>query len=382
MRILVAALLLLLAAPSYAWQQNAIENATAEEKAATEARLEALAKELERREAAIQQRAKQLSITENELRQLELQMSAVAGELNTTRDAIAATEARLATLQQQQTELEQQQAQQLALLAKQLDAAYRIGEHDYLKLVLNQEDPAKFERLLGYYGYFNRARLEQVAELRKTQNQLEGVKADIVTEQQILENQAREQRQQQGVLQSQQKEQQNIAAKLAREQSADQQRISQLRKDQEALEQVLAAIIAAMRDEPRLDGLASLKGKLAWPADGKVQRLFGVARSGGVTWKGVIINGTEGEPVRAIADGRVLFANWLRGFGLVIVLDHGDGYLSLYGHNQTIIPQVGELVRQGSTIALVGQSGGRSEPGVYFEIRVKGDAVNPTQWMR
>lgn len=370
-------LICLMLAP-VAWGQQP----SADEQAATEAQLEQIAAELKRREAAIGQRAEQLSLTERELKQLEQQMASVASELNTTTNQLADIRARITDLQSQEQQLQSDLQQQLHLLEQQLDMAYRMGKHDYLKLILKQQDPAKFERLLGYYGYFNRARISELATIRATQQQLEQVRADVLDQQQQLEQRLQQQRQQQGVLKAQQTEQQQLVKRLRREQSADQQRISELKRDQESLEQVLSAIQAAMRDEPRLEGLAALKGKMNWPAAGRVQRVFGQQRSGGVIWKGVVIKAESGEPVKAIADGRVLFANWLRGYGLIIVLDHGDGYMSLYGHNQTVLPAVGDTVRANETIALVGQSGGREDPAVYFEVRVKGDAVNPVNWCR
>lgn len=358
------------------------QQVSAEEQAKTEAQLEQIAAELKRREAAIGQRAEQLSLTARELKQLEQQMATVASELNRTQAQLNDAKARLNDLQQQARELKSELVGQRTLLEQQVDAAYRLGDHDYLRLVLQQQQPNKFERILGYYGYFNRARLSAIATIAETQQQLEQVQEDVLAQQDELERRTAQQRQQQGVLKAQQDEQKQLIKRLNREQSADQQRIAELRQDQEALEQVLAAIQLALREEPRLEGLTALKGKLQWPAEGRVQRVFGRERSGGVTWKGVVINASDGEPVRAIADGRVLYANWLRGYGLLIVLDHGDGYMSLYGHNQTILPAVGSIVRANETIALVGQSGGREEPAVYFEIRVKGDAVNPVQWCR
>ncbi|PHR65034.1 peptidoglycan DD-metalloendopeptidase family protein [Pseudidiomarina marina] len=375
-RALVALMILLLSPASWGQQPSA------QEQAATEAQLAQIAEELKKREAAIGQRAERLSITERELRQLEQQMATVANELNATQQRLADIRGRINDLQQQEQELTAQLNKQRKLLEKQLDMAYRMGEHDYLKLILKQQEPAKFERLLGYYGYFNRARLQELDDIRITQEQLAQVQADVADQQQQLAQRQQQQRQQQGVLKAQQTDQQQLVKRLQREQSADQKRIQELRDNQEALEQVLAAIRAAQRDEPRLAGLTERKGKMSWPTDGKVERLFGRQRSGGVTWKGVVIKADAGEPVKAIADGRVLFANWLRGYGLVIVLDHGDGYMSLYGHNQTILPAEGDVVRANETIALVGQSGGREDPAVYFEIRVKGDAVNPVNWCR
>lgn len=375
-RLLVTLWLMLVLLPVQAQQPSASEQA------ATEAQLQAIAQELEKRQAALNQRSKQLSLTERELQQLELQMSAVAAELNSTERSLTQLQQELTALQQQQQQLQQQRQQQLQALATQIEGAYRIGQHDFLKLLLNQQNPAELERLLGYYDYFNRARMAQLEALATTEAELQGVASQLLAKQAVQQQQLQQQRQQQGVLREQQRQQQSLISRLQREQNADQQRIQQLQRDQEALEQVLAAIIAAQRKEPQLVGLSKLKGQLRWPVNGKLQRLFGTNRSSGVRWKGVVIEASAGTPVTAIADGRVLFANWMRGYGLLLVVDHGEGYLSLYGHNQTVIPAVGATVRRGETIALVGQSGGRSEPALYFELRLNGEAVNPTQWLR
>lgn len=376
-KLILVTLLLANSAVSFAWQQ-----ATSEDAAQTQARIDAIARELERRQAAMQQRSKQLSLTERELQQLEMQINTVANELADTTSQLAQTNQRIETLEQQEAALEREQKQQARWLAKQLNMAYRIGEHDFLKLILNQENPADFERLHGYYGYLNRARLAKLDELKATQAELRQVVAELAEARNQIVAQQSEQKRQQGVLREQQKQQQQLIRRLQQEQQQDESRVAQLEQDQQELEEVLAAIIAALRDEPQLDGLAKLKGKLSWPADGKVQNLFGRTRSGGVKWKGTLIDAAAGSPVRAIADGRVIFANWMRGYGLLLVLDHGDGYMSLYGHNQTILPNVGEVVRRGEQIGLVGQSGGRESPALYLEIRVKGDAVNPAQWCR
>lgn len=361
---------------SYAWQTSQ------EDAAETQARIDAISRELERRQAAIRQRAKQLSLTERELQQLETQMGAVASELAATQQQLRTTNAEIARLLEQQKTLEAEQAEQAKWLAEQLDRAYRIGEHDFLKLVLNQQNPADFERLHGYYGYFNRARLAKLEQLKVTQAELAEVRSELDRAQQQLVAQEAEQKRQQGVLQEQQKDQQALVRRLNQEQREDQSRIAQLERDQQELEEVLAAIMAALRDEPKLDGLGNLKGKMSWPVDGQVQRLFGRVRSGTVKWKGVTIEAATGSAIQAIADGRVIYANWMRGYGLLLVLDHGDGYMSLYGHNQTILPAVGDVVRRGEEIARVGQSGGRESPGLYFEIRADGQPVNPTQWCR
>lgn len=369
--------LLLTAAPSHAWQ-----NSTQETAAETQARIDAIARELERRQAAMQQRARELSATERQVQKLDEQIGDVASKLAELAAELQQTQKRIDDLQRQQQQLRDEQKQQQKWLAKQVDMAYRIGDHDLLKLLLNQEDPAELERLHGYYGYFNRARLEKLAALKETQTQLEQISEQVLDEQQALARQQQAQQQQRERLEEQKREQQKLVRQLHQEQRQDQSRVAQLEQDQREMEEVLAAIIAALRDEPQLEGLTQLKGKMSWPTQGNVQRLFGRSRSGGVKWKGILIDAAEGSSVKAIADGRVIYANWMRGFGLLLVLDHGEGYMSLYGHNQTILPNVGEVVRRGEEIARVGQSGGRESPALYFEIRVKGDPVNPTQWIR
>lgn len=377
MRALLISLLLLVTTESSAWQ-----NASQETAAETQARIDAIARELERRSAAMQQRARELSATEKQVQQLDQRIAAVASQLAELATSLQRTNQRIDQLQQQQRQLIAEQKQQQQWLAKQVDMAYRIGEHDLLKLILNQEEPAEIERLHGYYGYFNRARLQKLDELKATQAELEEVTAQVASEQQQLAQQKQQQEQQQQRLEQEKAEQQKLVRQLNQEQRQDQSRVAQLEQDQRELENVLAAIIAALRDEPQLDGLRQLKGKMSWPTQGNVQRIFGRSRSGGVKWKGILIDAAEGTPVKAIADGRVIYANWMRGFGLLLVLDHGDGYMSLYGHNQTLLPNVGEVVRRGEEIARVGQSGGRESPALYFEIRLKGDPVNPTQWVR
>lgn len=377
MRLLLMSLLLLAALEARAWQDPSQESA--EE---TQARIDAIARELERRSAAIEQRSRELSATERQLQQLDQRIAAVAGKLADLNTSLQLTNQRIQELEQQQQQLMTEQQQQQRWLAKQVDMAYRIGEHDLLKLLLNQEDPAALERMHGYYGYFNRARLKKLAELKSTQARLEQVTAEVAAQQQQLAQQKQEQETQRQRLEQEKNAQEKLVRELLQEQRQDQSRVAQLEQDQRELENLLAAIIAALRDEPQLNGLAQLKGKMSWPAQGRVQRIFGNYRSGGVKWKGILIDAAEGTAVSAIADGRVIYANWMRGFGLLLVLDHGDGYMSLYGHNQTILPNVGEVVRRGEEIARVGQSGGRKSPALYFEIRVKGDPVNPSQWIR
>jgi septal ring factor EnvC (AmiA/AmiB activator) len=138
----------------------------------------------------------------------------------------------------------------------------------------------------------------------------------------------------------------------------------------------------AQEEDVVLVGLAQSKGKLTRPASGEIQQLFGKRRQGQVRWKGIVVNSSEGSPVLAVQDGKVLYADWLKGFGLVTIVDHGEGYMTVYGRNQALLKQPGDPVLQGETIGLVGSSGGQASPGLYFEIRHKGKALNPKSWLK
>jgi len=226
-------------------------------------------------------------------------------------------------------------------LEDQLVSAYMNGNHDFLKMLLNQQDPGEFERMLSYYQYMNAARVEEIEVIRRTQEEI-------------------------ATLTEQLKQQQNQLASLQEEQ--EKQR-AQLEQQQH-------------RQEEKLAELQAVKNQLRWPSDGDVKRVFGQRREGPVNWKGVLIEGQNGQSVRSIANGRVVYADWLRGFGLVIVIDHGESYMSLYGHNQTLTKAVGDKVRKDEEIALMGQSGSRNNAALYFEIRHQGRPQNPSNWIR
>jgi len=170
---------------------------------------------------------------------------------------------------------------------------------------------------------------------------------------------------------------------------SDQERVTQLTEQEQRLMRAIEqAEIAAQRDAAlgqqaaiALEGLSQLKGQLLVPASGKVNRLFGKRRQGQVRWQGITISSPAGTPVNSVANGKVLYADWLKGFGLVTIIDHGEGYMSVYGRNQALLKNVGDTVGAGETISLVGNSGGQAEPALYFEVRHKGKALNPSQWL-
>lgn len=377
LRLVVSVFCIGIAAPPAAYAQQP----SAADKAEKQAELEAIQEKIASRLEALEQRQQRLTKTERELKQLEQKTSSLATELRNTRQQQQQLEQRIDANRQRQQQLQKKQQQQLQWLQKQLVNAYTNGQHDFLKLLLNQQDPAKLERMLSYYQYFNQARVEQIEQIKQLAQQLTELVQQLVRQNEelnALQNQQQRQRQR---LTDQKHEQEQLIAELQQQQRSDQARLENLEQSREQLEQVIVTIEQALQADVRLVGLQPVRNQLTWPTDGRVKKIFGQSREGPLRWKGILIEGDNGQSVRAIADGRILFADWLRGFGLVTVIDHGEDYMSLYGHNQTLVKSVGEEVKMGEEIALMGQSGGRSRASLYFEIRHQGTPQNPTQWI-
>ncbi|MGM0526654.1 MAG: murein hydrolase activator EnvC family protein [Pseudomonadota bacterium] len=361
--------------PAYAQQPSAADKAEKQEQ------LEAIQEKIASRLEALEQRQQRLTKTEQKLKQLEQKTASLATELRNTRQQQQQLQQPIDANRQRQKQLQAKQQQQLKWLQKQLVSAYTNGQHDFLKLILNQQDPAKLERMLSYYQYFNQARVEQIEQIKDLAKELTELEQQLLRQNEELNAlQNQQQRQRQG-LTDQKHDQEQLIAELQQQQRSDQARLQNLEQSREQLEQVIVTIEQALQADVRLAGLKPVKAQLTWPTDGRVKKIFGQSREGPLRWKGILIEGDNGQSVRAIADGRILFADWLRGFGLVTVIDHGEGYMSLYGHNQTLVKSVGEEVKMGEEIALMGQSGGRSRASLYFEIRYQGTPQNPTQWI-
>jgi septal ring factor EnvC (AmiA/AmiB activator) len=341
--------------------------------------IQALIKE---KQVQIKQQLAQAKRMSQQLKAAELNIAHTAKALDKTQQQLSANRTQQTALQHQQSQLQMKLEQQKQALASQVRSMYMAGDYDFAKMLFNLEDAAKLERTFSYYQYLSAARKQQIDEFRSLVKQIDQVKQDLLIKQQELVLLETEQRQQRQQLQQQQDMRQVTLAKIESQIDSEAEKVEQLQINEQAL---LKAIEEAQREAQKgpvsLSGLAKLKGKLNNPTDGRMRNMFGRTRQGQIKWKGILFAGNTGSPVRAVYDGKVLYADWLRGFGLVTVLDHGDGYMSLYGHNQALLKQVGDSVQSGETIALVGQSGGQSSPNLYFEIRHKGTPVNPTRWL-
>ena len=346
-----------------------------------EKELAALQEELKARQQALLNSRASAEELQAVLAESEKQIGAVAGKLNTTRKALAENKQQQASLTRRQAELREAIGQQQSMLAGQLKSAFIAGHYDYAKMIFYQQDAARFERIITYYKYLNQARQANITQFTGTVTELESVTASLQQKASELNQLQADQQQQQNELVARQQDRQQTLKQLNAKIAGEETRIAQLREAEQALVEAIERAQRMSQIPQELTGLASDKGRLLKPADGSVRKLFGKRRQGQVRWKGIMIDGREGSAVKAIAHGRVVYSDWLRGFGLVTIIEHGDGFMTVYGHNQALLRQAGESVAKGETVALLGQSGGQNSPNLYFEIRHKGKAVNPADWL-
>jgi murein hydrolase activator len=346
-----------------------------------EQELAELKQQIQLTEQQVQQQRKQLEQAEQKLQQSDRALAQAATATRETEQQRAELINRQQQLTTEQTELEEKLAQQQSLLASQLKSAYSLGQHDYSKLLLNQQDAGKLERVLSYYQYFNQARLRQLSALNQTISQLQLVLAELTEKQQQLAATLHTLKQQQLQLAEAKRKQQQAVTSLQDTLKKQGRQLEYLRQNESSLQTTLEQLRKLAEKARELNGLNKQKGKLSWPLSGSLLQKFGENRQGGLSSRGILIQGREGESVKAVADGQVIYADWLKGYGWVIVLDHGAGFMSLYGHNQNLLKQPGARINAGEVIAQAGMSGGQAAAGLYFEIRDKGEAVNPLQWL-
>ena len=316
----------------------------------------------------------ELQRADNDIARLNHQVADIRKQVQLTGEELAQLESR-------QQQLQTQRRTQATLIAEHVAAAYRLTGQDFLKQLLNQESPDEFARMIRYHRYFSESRLAVMQEYQLTLTELDA------TNRALLEQQAQQQEQQQRLV----GEQRNLAderqgrAKLIDELDVETQsktaEFERLELDRERLEQLLAEL---RRRATELDGtaFAKAKGSLPLPVQGRIRHAFGARRADGrLRWHGIDIAAAEGTPVTAVYRGRVIFADWLRGFGLLTILDHGSDYMTLYGHADVLYKSVGDWVESGEVIAGAGNSGGTLDTGIYFEVRHKGSPKDPIGWV-
>jgi septal ring factor EnvC (AmiA/AmiB activator) len=268
-------------------------------------------------------------------------------------------------------------------LAEQVRAAYMAGGQERLKLLLNQQDPATLGRLLAYYDYLNRHRAGNIRSVNDRLKTLGELRSEVVAEKARLDDIAERRYAELAVLNSAQEERRALLAELETRMANESREIERLAAEEKQLGRLIAELTSILSDYPITseEPFASYKGRLTWPIKGQLVRDYGQPRSGALTWNGVVLAAPRGSDVRAVYHGRVVFADWLAGMGLLIIIDHGDDYLTLYGYNETLLKNPGDWVAPGDVIATVGDSGGQLAPGLYFEVRKGTRTVNPRSWV-
>jgi septal ring factor EnvC (AmiA/AmiB activator) len=347
-----------------------------------EAKLSGVQQAIAKQQANIFSTNKKRAKIEGQLKKDDLAIAKVAKAINSLENKLTLTKEKITELTTKKQLLAREKRQQEQLLAQQLRSAYTTGQHDYLKLLLNQDHSEKIQRSISYYQYLNKARTTEIDKFQTTLVQLLQITTEHQTQVAHLEKLKNEQIAQDVELKKTKSTRNKTLAQLGKKLLSSQQQLARLKAQESNLNQALQKLSALIKAELDLAGLSKLKRKLSWPIKGRMRHSFGSNKQGYLKWKGVLLNAPVGKQVQTIHNGTVLFADWLKGYGLLTVIDHGSGYMSLYAHNQTLLKTVGERVETGEPIALVGQSGGLEQPGLYFEIRHQGKAVNPKLWCK
>jgi len=357
------------------------------DKAAKKAELQ----QLQARISELQQQLQKVRNRYDELRQAlrkaEQRISTLSGSIRTLGKDLDKRRQRLQKLRGEERALQRSLAEQRHYLAGQVRASYAMGRQEYLKILLNQESPASVGRVVTYYDYLNKARSEQIDRLSETIRKLEEVRAKVEAETRRMREIREAQSKEKSALEESRGERKAVVQQLKDEISSKDQRLADMQQSERELKKLLSALADVLEDIPAEPGnrkpFSSLKGDLRWPAKGPLLASYGSPRKlGKLRWMGVMIGAEEGQEVKAVSHGRVAFADWLRGYGMLIIIDHGDGYMSLYGHNQSLYKETGDWVERGETIASVGDSGGAEQSGLYFEIRKDGRPTDPVRWVR
>lgn len=382
----------------------------ADERSQAKQKLEQVSKDILDLKNLLKQTESEKTTLERELENTEKSIGDLLNKIRQLEQQIRQNQQQSEQQTQQEKDLQSKVKQQQDSLARQARATYQAGQPDPLRLLLNQQNTSHSHHNLVYYRYMHQARLQQIEQLNLDLQQLREVQHSLLTSQQQLQAQKKNLQQQQNQLGELKQQRQQRISQINQQQKTNQQRLQSREKDKQQLNQLLAGIEAELARQaaerkrqaeqqaarPAAPGIEvssqfrhpggnfeKARGRLPWPVSGKMISQFGTARGDErSTWDGVLIQANEGTEVKAIHAGQIVFADWLRGAGLLVIIDHGNGYLSLYGHNQSIISNSGESVKAGQVIATVGNSGGYANSALYFAIRKQGKAVDPSQWCR
>jgi septal ring factor EnvC (AmiA/AmiB activator) len=320
-----------------------------------------------------------------ELRHHEKKIGNISSELTQLNSQLKTHTRALRKQQKQEKLLRSELHNHRSTLKQQVRSAYTIGNQGHLKLLLNQQSPATLGRVLSYYDYFIKVRAKNINEVTVKLTKVEKLQASIKQEKFKLEQIQHSLSEEKQALGQTKKRRVSILAKLDKDIRSKGQKLGNMLEDEKRLERLLKTLKQALPDFPdqaeTLTSFARQKGYLQWPVKGRLRAKYGSSRKmGKLRWQGVVINAREGSEVSAISHGQVVFSDWLQGYGLLVIIDHGDNFMSLYGFNQSLYKGPGDWVEAGDIIATVGESGGQTKSGLYFEIRKNGKPTNPSRW--
>lgn len=357
---------------------NAAEIQTSDE---AEIALEEVVSQLNDLENWLTQAQRQSAEIEEQIRQQDRAISDLVTKGETSRTALADTRAAVAGLQRQQQQLQQQVNDQRGAIIAHLKASSRLGGDDFIKQLLSQQASADVDRLIRYHRYLGEQRLASMNRYKQSLADLEEVQTELDVK--LLEQTERSQvlAQQTSDLKAQRQERSRAILALAGQRKSKTAQQQALLADSDRLRRLINQL---RTQTSTLDGkaFAAAKGKLPSPLKGKIRHKFGDTRAGtNLDWRGIDVSAPVGANVTAVFQGKVIFSDWLRGFGLIAIVDHGDGYMTLYGHADSLSKSAGDWVEGGEVVARAGNSGGGYEPGIYFELRHKGAVQNPKQWL-
>lgn len=321
---------------------------------------------------------------ENHLKHIELAISQTSIALRHTHQQLQKEQQNLIALRAKQQHLLKKKHQQQTALAKQIRSIYRLGRHHTIKLFLNQQHPQNFSRTLKYYDYLNDQRVKIIHALNITLMSIKSTEQSIRQHTSQLNALSHRQQQQIHRLSQQQLQRQTVLQHINQHLKTQADKLSHLQQNALALKKIIAQLKKQPRtfQKPKVP-FGSFRGKLPWPVKGKIRTHFNQSMGIGVLrYNGILIATPKGKDVRAIFPGKVVFANWLRGTGLLVIIQHDKKFMSLYGHLNSILVKVGENINKGEIIATTGNSGGQFESGLYFQIRENGVPINPQHWCR
>jgi septal ring factor EnvC (AmiA/AmiB activator) len=351
----------------------------------TEAQLRSLRERIEKITQQVSRDALQRDRLSSDLRTAELSVGQARGEMARIAREYSDRSERRGSLSADKAQQQRALHEERLALAGQLRAAYLIGREEPLKLLLAARDPLRNGRMFSYYGYFGRARARQISDIQQHVQRLDELDTELAQQQSELANLKSAQQSQLTLLEHSRSERQRVLASLESEARTREQNLARLQSQQADLEQLLKELNRSLKSVPPPDTASAfgrLRGQLPWPVAGRMTAAFGDTRASGVKWDGLVVATERGAPVKAVSAGRMVYADWLPGLGLLAIVDHGEGYLSLYGHNERLYKAAGESVAAGEVIAAAGDTGGRPEPELYFEIRRAGRPVDPRPWFR